>query len=175
MTDHVAEDKPEPPPRQLEWVRFQGQARAFQGDVEVEVRVAATSAFDPYQADTLHVSTASPLGPDWRRYLSRHGGWEDERLGVMVGDEGFEMPAGFSQALQNAFQGELRKAKQEAVDALEAADAIVETYRKVADLTTTAAESAVKRVEQLEAQVEALMAELDGWRNGDIVRGGADR
>lgn len=167
MTDSTAEDKPEPPPRQIEWLQFDGRSLGPQG----EVSVAVSSSFDPYMAETLFVWGYSPLGHNYQRYLTRGGFWADEEAGIQSGDAGFEVPPGFARALQNAFQGELKKAKQEAVDALEAAEAIVETYKKVAALTTTAAESATKRVEQLERETEELRAELEDWREGRVTRG----
>lgn len=110
MTD--AEDKPEPPPRQIEWLSFSGVSEL--NHVEAEVRVAVSGGLDPYRAETLHVmARRSPAGPSYVQYLTNRGTWNSVRAGTEVPDSGFEVPPGFADALKNAFQGELKQVRQE--------------------------------------------------------------
>ena len=167
MTDEKqAEDRPEPPPRRIEWVQFSGESHGPQG----MVLVAVSSSFDPYRAETLIVHGYSPLGDDHLRYLTRRGDWADTRLGTEIGDEGFEMPPGFAKALKDAFTRELQQAKEAAVGAVEAADAIVEGYKRAADMAARAGELMAKNVEHLQGRVNELEAELEGWRDGLVTR-----
>ena len=134
------------------------------------VDVAVTRAMDPYVGDRLHVHSPSPVGRDFVRYLTRRGDWADAKVGVETVDGGFEMPMGFGEALKNAFQAELKQLKRDYEGLTLQADTAIEAREKLAALANDTAKSAVRRIEQLEAEVAELQEELEAWREGRFSR-----
>lgn len=155
--------------RDIQYVRYSGESQRHR------VRVHCVCRMDPYMGDTLMVHREAGEGIIT---LMADGTWGTYPEGVMPDrQQGFEMPAGFTEALRDAMQGELQEARtaKDAAYAMlgqldEAAGKQIESLLSAAQYGSVIAGSAVKRIEQLEAQVEGLADELEAWREGQRTR-----
>jgi len=138
--------------RDIQHVLYRGESKRHQ------VRVYCVCRMDPYLGDTLivHRETGEHI-----ETLLEDGTWGTVPYGQMSPrQEGFPMPAGFVEALRDSIEGDLKAAQNAMLTQDEAYGHQLGLWQRIGENASRVAESSVKRIEQLEAEVAELQDQL---------------